>query len=98
MKISNLQNQPCILAKFILWVQENTEYNIKCNNNILSTSIVIDFESDIYIARFIVWDDLSCMSEVVCVETGDYTLNQRNEFHTYDSLMVIFDGFMENIK
>lgn len=96
--VSNLQNQSCILAQFSLWIHENTGYNIKCNNNTLSTSIVIDFENDNYIARFTVWDDLSCMSEVICVETGDYKLNQRNEFHTYDSLMVIFNNFMENIK
>ncbi|WP_236942842.1 immunity protein TriTu family protein [Escherichia fergusonii] len=97
-KVSNFQNQPCIIAKFILWVQENYEHNVSCNNNTLSTSIVIDFENDNYIARFTVWDDLSCMSEVICVETGDYKLNQRNEFYTYDSLMVIFNNFMEHIK
>lgn len=48
--------------------------------------------------EFTVWDDLSCMSEVICVETGDYKLNQRNEFYTYDSLMVMFNNFMEHIK
>lgn len=90
--------QSLILTQFMLWVQKNTGHNIKCNTNTLSTSIVIDFDNDIYIARFTVWDDLSCMSEVICVETGDYKLNQRNEFHTYDSLRKIFDNFMGIIQ
>lgn len=97
-EFSHFRDESCILAKFILWVQENTDHNIKCNTNTLSTSIVIDFENDTYIARFTVWDDLSCMSEVICVETGDYKLNQRNELHDYESLRRIFNDFMKNIK
>ncbi|HIA3419057.1 TPA: hypothetical protein ACWP5X_000437 [Escherichia coli] len=38
------------------------------------------------------------MSEVICVETGDYKLNQRNELHDYESLRRIFNDFMKNIK
>ncbi|WP_435051185.1 immunity protein TriTu family protein [Escherichia coli] len=82
----------------MLWVQKNTGHNIKSNANTLSTSIVIDFDNDIHIARFTGWDDLSCMSEVICVESGDYKLNQRNEFHTYDSLRIIFDALIESIQ
>lgn len=38
------------------------------------------------------------MSEAIYVEMGEYKLNQRNEFHTYDLLRKIVDNFMDNIQ
>ncbi|WP_423825856.1 immunity protein TriTu family protein, partial [Salmonella enterica] len=54
-----------MLNKFKLWVSKHTDYTVIHNENDLSYSIIIDFEDDRYISRFTVWDDLSCMSEVM---------------------------------
>ncbi|EDO3440320.1 hypothetical protein C0O58_20465 [Salmonella enterica subsp. enterica serovar Typhimurium] len=87
-----------MLNKFKLWVSKHTDYTVIHNENDLSSSIIIDFEDDRYISRFTVWDDLSCMSEVMDVDTGLYKLNKRNEFSTFDELLDIFDDFMISIK
>ncbi|EAW6600503.1 hypothetical protein FGH97_22375 [Salmonella enterica] len=87
-----------MLNKFKVWVSKHTDYMVIYNENDLSYSIIIDFEDDRYISRFTVWDDLSCMSEVMDVDTGLYKLNKRNEFSTFDELLDIFDDFMISIK
>ena len=87
-----------MLNKFEQWVNKYTVYTVDYNKNELSNSIVIDFENDHYISRFTVWDDLSCMSEVLDVDTGLYKLNKRNEFSTFDELLDIFNVFLINIK
>ncbi|ECH9259086.1 hypothetical protein AVA06_001009 [Salmonella enterica subsp. enterica] len=87
-----------MLNKFEQWVNKYTVHTVIYNNNELSNSIVIDFENDRYISRFTVWDDLSCMSEVMDVDTGLYKLNKRNEFSTFDELLDIFNIFLINIK
>ncbi|HGB3501779.1 TPA: hypothetical protein ACIVCX_004567, partial [Salmonella enterica subsp. enterica serovar Wangata] len=60
-----------MLRKFEHWLINNTSYSFSHNANTLSESMVIDIENEKYIARFTVWDDLSCMSEVMDVDTGD---------------------------
>lgn len=87
-----------MLNKFEQWVNQHTVHTVTYNKNELSNNIVIDFENDHYISRFIVWDDLSCISEVMDVDTGLYKLNKRNEFSTFDELLGIFNVFMINIK
>lgn len=87
-----------MLNKFKVRVSKHTDYTVIYNENDLSYSIIIDFEDDRYISRFTVWDDLSCMSEVMDVDTGLYKLNKRNEFSTFDELLDIFDDFMISIK
>ncbi|OCG72368.1 immunity protein TriTu family protein, partial [Gilliamella sp. Occ4-3] len=61
-----------MLNKFKFWISKNTNYSSDYHQNDLSESIVIDFENDIYIARFTVWDDLSCMSEIVDLNTDQF--------------------------
>lgn len=87
-----------MLNKFECWVLQHTDHTVIYNKNELSNSIVIDFENERYISRFTVWDDLSCMSEVMDVDTGLYKLNKRNEFLTFDELLGIFNVFLINIK
>ena len=87
-----------MLNKFEQWVNQYTAHTVIYNKNELSNSTVIDFEKEHYISRFTVWADLSCMSEVMDVDTGLYKLNQRNEFSTFDELLDIFNLFLINIK
>lgn len=83
-----------MLREFEFWINNNTLYGFSHNVNALSESTVIDVENEQYIARFTVWDDFSCMSEVMDVDTGIYKLNKRNEFLTLDELLNIFNIFL----
>lgn len=87
-----------MLIKFESWLRDNTSYVFTHNINTLSESMFIDVENEEYIARFTVWDDLSCMSEVMSINTGKYKLDKRNEFSTFDELLNIFKIFQENIE
>ena len=87
-----------MLKKFERWVCEHTEFDAVYNKNELSENIVIDFDNERYICRFTLWDDLSCMSEIMDVDTETYKLNQRNEFSTFNELIEIFDFFVKNIN
>lgn len=87
-----------MLNKFEQWVIQQDDYVVSHNQNELSNSLVIDFENENYIARFTVWDDLSCMSEVMDVNTGLYKFNKRNEFLTFDELLDIFEIFRMSIQ
>lgn len=87
-----------MLKEFELWLHTRTVYQSVYNQNELSDSMVIDFENDNYIARFTVWDDLSCMSEVMCADSGKYKLNKRNEFSNFDELLHYFNIFSESVR
>ena len=87
-----------MLNKFEEWVFQHGDYMLAHNKNELSNSVVVDFENENYIARFTVWDDFSCMSEVMDVNAGSYRLNKRNEFSTFEELLDIFDIFRMNIQ
>ncbi|MWN90003.1 hypothetical protein GQ597_04685 [Gilliamella sp. Pra-s65] len=89
-----------MLNKFKFWISKNTNYSYIYNKNDSSESIVIDFENDIYIGRFTVWDDLSCMSEIIDLNTNQYKINKREEFTSFNELLSIFRIFLDylNIK
>ncbi|WP_445326633.1 immunity protein TriTu family protein [Scandinavium hiltneri] len=82
-----------MLLSFNDWVLVNTNYRCIVNHNELSDSVVIDVDTDKYIARFTVWDDKSCMSEIIKVDTGDYLINKRNEFNDLKELLYLFHTF-----
>ena len=89
-----------MLNKFKFWISKNTNYSYIYHKNDLSESIVIDFENDIYIGRFTVWDDLSCMSEIIDLNTNQYKINKREESTSFNELLSIFRIFSDylNIK
>ncbi|WP_445582684.1 immunity protein TriTu family protein [Scandinavium lactucae] len=84
-----------MLLNFNDWILKNTNYKCVVNNNELSDSIVIDVDTDKYIARFTVWDDKSCMSEIIEVNTGEYLINKRSEFNDLNELLCLFHIFNE---
>lgn len=87
-----------LLNKFKFWISKNTNYSYVYHKNDLSESIVIDFENDIYIARFTVWDDLSCMSEIIDLNTEQYKINKREEFTSFNQLLSIFRIFSDYLN
>lgn len=82
-----------MLLDFQGWLYKSTDYKCVINNNELSDSLVIDVDSDQCIARFTVWDDQSCMSEIINVETNEYIINKRFEFNNLSELLAVFEGF-----
>ncbi len=65
-----------MLKKISDWILSNSHYEVKCNANDFTDSLVVDIDDDTKIARFTVWDDASCMLEIIDVETGNYIINE----------------------
>ncbi|WP_458574178.1 immunity protein TriTu family protein [Lonsdalea quercina] len=69
------------------------DYEVKINNNDLTDSLVVDFENENKIARFTVWDDKSCMLEIMDVDTGQYIINDRRELSEIGEIIEAFKEF-----
>ncbi|MDG0803658.1 immunity protein TriTu family protein [Pectobacterium polaris] len=76
------------------WILSNSEFQVKMNQAEYNDSLVVDFENEDKIARFTVWDDKSCMLEVMLVDTGQYIINERNEFSEMSEVIVAFKRFV----
>ncbi|WP_323637277.1 hypothetical protein [Pectobacterium polaris] len=76
------------------WILSNSEFQVKMNQAEYNDSLVVDFENEDKIARFTVWDDKSCMLEVMLVDTGQYIINERNEFSEMSEVVVAFKRFV----
>jgi len=61
------------------WISSSSSCEVKYNNNYFTDSLVVDIDDDTKIALFTVWDDASCMLEIIDVETGNYIINKRRE-------------------
>ena len=75
------------------WILSHGDYEVKINSNDLTDSLVVDFEDDNKIARFIAWDDKSCMLEIIDVNTGQYIINDRRELSDTSEMIETFKEF-----
>ncbi|MCR0999461.1 immunity protein TriTu family protein [Serratia rubidaea] len=75
------------------WILSRGDYEVKINNNDFTDSLVVDFESENKIARFTVWDDKSCILEVMDVNTGQYIINDRRELSETNEVLDAFKEF-----
>ena len=50
-----------MLDEFISWVTGKYGYSYMMHTHELSSSVVVDFETDDVIGRFTIWDDFSSM-------------------------------------
>lgn len=87
-----------MLDEFIFWMTGNYGYSYVMHTHELSSSVVVDFETDDVIGRFTVWDDFSSMSEVIDVKTGGFRINERCEFSSLDDLERIFVNFTSFLR
>ncbi|WP_387465562.1 hypothetical protein [Photorhabdus sp. RM323S] len=87
-----------MLVNFENWLREHENYKFVINNNELSDSLIIDIDEENCLARFTLWDDLSCMSEVINVSTGQYMLDKREEFNNLEELLIIFKEFTKAVS
>lgn len=74
------------------WILSHSDYEVRINNNELTTSLVVDFEDKNKIARFTVWDDKSCVLEIMDIDTEKYIINEGREL---SGISEIIDSFKE---
>lgn len=96
-----------IIDRFYDWIltleaSTNCNWDVKAinfdNNNIvdstLKKTIVIDTTSNKYIGRFIAWDDNSCSSELIEIDTEKNILFERLDYTSLTELKYQFDTFI----
>lgn len=74
-----LNNQSCTYT-----IHENTKY---------VHSMYVDIDSDTNLGRVTLWDDNSCVMEILNIETENCLLCERYEFTSFDELIEKFNNF-----
>lgn len=87
-----------MINEFMSWLENYTDFHYVHHKNEFVESLVIDYENEWLIARFTVWDDWSCVSEIIDVSTEQYKMNQRSIFSTFNKLLMVFQRFSDNLK
>ncbi|MCS6726574.1 immunity protein TriTu family protein [Proteus mirabilis] len=77
------------MQKINLWITSNYDYPVIVNTE----SLVVDIDTDKSIARFTVWDGLSCMLEIMDIDTEKYILNERRELSSDEEVIKAFKEF-----
>ncbi|KGA38964.1 hypothetical protein KU75_25570 [Pectobacterium odoriferum] len=80
------------------WILLNSAYQVVINQNDYADSLVVDFEDENNIARFTVWDDKSCMLEIINVDTEKYIINERRELSEITEIIESFKEFSDLLK
>ncbi|POD91400.1 hypothetical protein BV924_21195 [Pectobacterium odoriferum] len=80
------------------WILLNSAYQVVINQNEYTDSLVVDFEDENNIARFTVWDDKSCMLEIINVDTEKYIINERRELSEMTEIIESFKEFSDLLK
>ncbi|GKV92364.1 hypothetical protein [Pectobacterium carotovorum] len=82
-----------MLSEIKDWILSNSTHQVEINKNEYTCSLVVDFEDENNIARFTVWDDKSCMLEVMDIDTEKYIINERREFSEISEIIESFKEF-----
>ncbi|MEI7343654.1 hypothetical protein WCT87_19480 [Pectobacterium brasiliense] len=80
------------------WILLNGTYHVVINKNDYTDSLVVDFEDESKIARFTVWDDKSCMLEIMSIDTEKYIVNERRELSRVSEIIESFKEFSALLK
>ncbi|MBA5238290.1 hypothetical protein H2Y54_17355 [Pectobacterium aroidearum] len=80
------------------WILSNSAHQVEMNENEYTSSLVVDFENENKIARFTVWDDKSCMLEVMDVDSGKYIINERRELSEISEIIESFKEFNDFVN
>ncbi|MFP1727874.1 hypothetical protein ACLED8_09915 [Lonsdalea quercina] len=87
-----------MLNKIKDWILLNSNYKVVINKNDYTDSLVFDFEDESKIARFTVWDDKSCMLEIMNIDTEKYIINERRELSGITEIIESFKEFSDLLK
>lgn len=74
-----LDNQSCTYT-----IHENTNY---------VHSMYVDLDNGTNLGRVTLWDDNSCVMEILNIKTENYLLCERYEFTSFDELIEKFNNF-----
>jgi len=74
-----LDNQSCTYS-----IHENTNY---------VHSMYVDLDNGTNLGRVTLWDDNSCVMEILSIETGSCVFSDRYEFSSFDKLVEKFNNF-----
>ncbi|MFJ5359037.1 hypothetical protein [Pectobacterium sp. CHL-2024] len=80
------------------WILSNSTHQVEMNESEYTSSLAVDFENESKIARFTVWDDKSCMLEVIGIDTGKYIINERKELSEISEIIESFKDFNDFIN
>ncbi|KGA27993.1 MULTISPECIES: immunity protein TriTu family protein [Pectobacterium] len=87
-----------MLVEIKNWILSNSTHQVEMNESEYTSSLVVDFENENKIARFTVWDDKSCMLEVMDVDTGGYIINERRELSEISEIIESFKEFNDFVN
>ena len=60
----------------------------------LKRTLVIDFDNDIIIGKFVVWDDNSCFTELIDGHSTESVIHERFDFKTIKELQMSFQSIL----
>ncbi|AOR61102.1 hypothetical protein [Pectobacterium parmentieri] len=80
------------------WILSNSTHQVEINRNEYTSSLVVDFEGENKIAKFTVWDDKSCMLEIILIDTEKYIINERAEFSDIAEIIKLFKKFNDLLR
>lgn len=86
-----------MIQKFISHIKEQINnqtctYTIHENTNYVH-SMYVDIDNDTNLGRVTLWDDNSCVMEILSIETENCLFSERYEFASFDALVEKFDNF-----
>lgn len=86
-----------MIRKFISYIKEqitnkSCTYTIHENTNHVH-SMYVDIDNDINLGRITLWDDNSCVMEILSIETENCLFSERTELTSFDELVEKFDNF-----
>lgn len=87
-----------MLSEVIGWLKVNSNHEFIFNDEELTKSIIVDIDNDENLARFIFWDDNSCMLESMNVNTGEYILNERKDLSCFEEFIEAYRKFERSLK
>ncbi|AOR63361.1 hypothetical protein KU73_16605 [Pectobacterium wasabiae] len=87
-----------MLSEIKDWILSNTTHHVEINRNEYTSSLVVDFEGENKIAKFTVWDDKSCMLEIMTIDTEKYIINERAELSDIAEIIKSFKKFNDLLR
>lgn len=86
-----------MVRKFISYIKKRFDnqscaYTIHENRRYVH-SMYVDIDNDTNFGRVTLWDDNSCVMEIINIATGEYLLCERYELTSFDELIEKFNSF-----
>lgn len=86
-----------MIQRFITYIKEQMN-NQSCiyeihENKTYVHSMYVDFDNDFNLGRMTLWEDNSCVMEILNIETGNSLFSERYEFTLFDELLKEYQKF-----